>query len=413
MTSTDATAARQQATDEASRETPTVDVGVVAAHSPASDAERLESFAGQAAGDAADELRRATDVPWRFHEEEPLPLPDGEPRRPSAFLDEAMLRMAEGPYDVVVVVTDAPLRARASDLVPGLASPIGRVAVLSTRRLLMTSRGRPVRTLGSPTARWNGATLLLHLLGHVLGARHADDPDSAMAPFRFEEDRRSTPAFDADVGRYLRRIVGDIPEPNATPRDRLGLLAFHVRSAVRNPREVLAPLVRNRAPLLPLSLPKLATAAVAPTLVLVFSAETWDVGVHLTDAAAALFAVASVVAAAVYLTAAQDMFFPREPGRVVTEHVALVNVAAFLTMLAATAGLFVMVGLLMLTIQLFVFPPDLVTNWPTLENPVVTDLDLVRTAAFVSTVGVLTGALAGGIENRAAVRHLALFLERP
>jgi hypothetical protein len=39
--------------------------------------------------------------------------------------------------------------------------------------------------------------------------------------------------------------------------------------------------------------------------------------------------------------------------------------------------------------------------------------DLVRTAAFISTVGVVSGALAGGLENRTIVRHLTLFRDRP
>jgi hypothetical protein len=173
------------------------------------------------------------------------------------------------------------------------------------------------------------------------------------------------------------------------------------------------PLARNRAPLLPLSLPKLATAAVTPTLVLVFSAETWDVGVHLTSGVAGIFALVSVLAATVYLTLIQRLFFPRKGKRVLTEQMAVVNVAVFLTVLAAVIGLFVMVGLLMLGIELFIFPQDLITNWPTLENPEVGFVDLLHTSAFISTIGVLTGSLAGGLESRTVVRHLALFSDRP
>jgi hypothetical protein len=189
--------------------------------------------------------------------------------------------------------------------------------------------------------------------------------------------------------------------------------AFHVRAALSHPRQVLLPLARNRAPLLPLSLPKLATAAVTPTLVLVFSAETWDVGVHMTSGVAGGFALLSVLAATVYLTIIQRLFFPRKEKRILTEQMAVVNVAVFLTVLSAVIGLFVMVGLLMLGIELFIFPQDLITNWPTLENPKVGFVDLLHTSAFISTVGVLTGSLAGGLESRTVIRHLALFSDRP
>jgi len=65
--------------------------------------------------------------------------------------------------------------------------------------------------------------------------------------------------------------------------------------------EVATAVVQSRALTLPLSLPKLSTAALVPTLVVVFSAETWDVGLNITDGTAALFAVGSILLAAVYL----------------------------------------------------------------------------------------------------------------
>ncbi len=63
--------------------------------------------------------------------------------------------------------------------------------------------------------------------------------------------------------------------------------------------------------------------------------------------------------------------------------------------------------------ELVVFPPNLMSNWPSLEEPAVGFIDLVRTGAFISTVGVLSGALAGGLENRVSISHLALFPDRP
>jgi len=47
-----------------------------------------------------------------------------------------------------------------------------------------------------------------------------------------------------------------------------------------------------------LSLPKLSTTAVAPTLVIVFGAESWDVGVRMGNLMAVLFAAVSVLVAA-------------------------------------------------------------------------------------------------------------------
>lgn len=390
---------------------PGIDVGVVVAPSPGGDKESLESFTDRMAQDAARTLSSATAATWTVHWTEPAPLPDGRTRRPAAFVDEAALRMVEGPYDLLVVVTDAPLVSRKDRLEPGLASPISRIVVVSTRKLLVGSRGEEFRTLESDTVRWNAATLLTHLVGHVLGLPHEQD-GGVMAPFEFETSRQDVPQFDADVGGYLRGIADRVPEEDVA-RGPLRRLGFHVLSVARNPRKVARALVQSRAPLLPLSLPKLAAAAVTPTLIVVFSAEAWDVGVNMSDGTAVFFAGASIVAAAVHLVFVHNLFFPRKRSQVVTEHMALVNVVALLTMLLAMVGLFALVGSIILVIELVVFPPDLMTNWPSLEDPTVRFPDLVRIGVFISTIGVLSGALAGGIENREVVRHLALFLDRP
>ncbi|MFB6179983.1 MAG: hypothetical protein ABEI77_09700 [Halorientalis sp.] len=393
----------------------TVDVGILLSHSPRESRDDMAAFAERLADDVVDELTSATGAAWQFFACEIDKLPDTASRRPSEFLDEAALRMVEGPYDLLVVVTDVPLVSRREQPMPGLASPLSRVAVVSTWRLRVGPRKEPTRALDSPAVRWNGATLLLHLLGHVLGANHGGGSadDSAMAPFRFDPERRSLPTFDAYAERYLHRVATRIPEEETTERGPISRLWFHVLSAVRNPDQVVDALVHSRAPLLPLSLPKLSTAAVTPTLVIVFSAESWDVGFNLTNQTAVLFAASSILAATVHILYAQNLFFPQEHRQIVTEHTALVNVATVLILLTAIIGLFVLVGIITLFIELVVFPPNLMTNWPSLENPQVGLVDLVRTGAFISTIGVLSGALAGGLENRTLVRHLALFRDRP
>ncbi|WP_435346016.1 hypothetical protein [Haloarchaeobius sp. HRN-SO-5] len=57
-----------------------------------------------------------------------------------------------------------------------------------------------------------------------------------------------------------------------------------------------------------------------PTLILVFSAEAWDVGLNLTNRTAELFAIGSVIAAAVHHLYVQRLTFPRERSQVFTEH---------------------------------------------------------------------------------------------
>lgn len=387
-----------------------VDVGVLVANSPRADASELAPFAELIVGDAIDEFATATEVTWEVHRAKLDQLPDTAARRPSEFLDEAALHMVEQPYDVVVVVTDVPVTTRSDRAVEGLASPVSRIAVVSTSQLLKPLDGDSPRSLESEPVRWNAATLVAHLLGHIFGADHGET--GLMAPFSYDRSRRSLPPFEADVKEHLRRIATRVPEESSS-RGRISAMIFHLLSFLRNPQTVASTVIHSRALLIPFSLPRLSTAAVTPTLILVFSAEAWDVGLNLSNEIAALFAVGSIIAAAVHLLYVQRLSFPRKHSHVITEHMALVNVTVFGILVLAMIGLFVLVGTIILLIQVVVFPPNLMTNWPSLEQPTVEFIDLVRVGAFISTIGVLSGALAGGAENRMALRHLALFLDRP
>lgn len=67
-----------------------------------------------------------------------------------------------------------------------------------------------------------------------------------------------------------------------------------------------------------------------------------------------------------------------------------------------------MVALLALAIELWVFPPDLISIWPTLGTQEVGFPDL-RKIAVIDTDGVTTGALAGGLQRRRILRNMALY----
>lgn len=385
-----------------------INLGILPVLSPSADAEPFLAFTRRLADDIGRELARVTGVEWMPDVLDPSRLANDEPRRPSDYLDEASLHMVEGPYDLVLVVTDVAVVSRRQRVVSGLASTISRIAVLSTRKLLLSPRGLPLRRLDQPTVRYNAAGLALHLVGRLLGLRRGR-ADAVMGGFRVREDLSAVPRFGAESERRLRLMAPRVPERTRQVHGPVSAVRFHLTSATRHAGAVLATPWRNRAVFLPLSLPGLAAAAVAPVFILVFTAEIWDVGLNLAPWSAAIFAGASIIGATWYLLQAQNLFLPQKERRLLTEHLAAINVAVLLTMLLAMVGLFLMMVALILFIEFFIFPEGLIATWPTLEDPEVSLLDRFVLAAFISTNGVITGSLAGGLQSRSLLRHLALF----
>ena len=388
-----------------------MNIGLLIASSRGTDQGELIALAQNAAKEVSTNLSAASGIPWFFQMAGTKTLETDDPRRPSDFLEEASIAIADQAFDAVVVLTDVGLTSRSRHLEPGLASPITRVAVVSTRRLLSTPRGEPVRPLDSEMVQWNAAVLMQHLLGHISGLQHS--AHGIMAPFSFSETRREDVSFSPAECKALQKRSSRLPEREVVNGNVLQELFFHVLMAARHPMSVARPLARNRAPLLALSLPRLATAAVAPSLLLVFSAEIWDAGLGMNNTTAAVYAAASILIASLYLVQVQSLFFPRKEKRVLTEHLAVANVVVFFSVLLLLIGLFLLVGGLVLMLGLYVFPEDLMSTWPTLNQGRVDLFDLLQLAAFIATVGVTTGALAGGLESRNVIQHLALFEDEP
>ena len=257
--------------------------------------------------------------------------------------------------------------------------------------------------------------LLSYFLGHISGLPHKEAGESRiMLPFEFREGRTGIPHFNKEERESLRKRAEQLPEREQVGGTLLEGLIFHILMAFRHPRELIRPLLKNFALLLPLSLPGLAIAAVAPSFLLVFTAEIWDVGLNMSNQTTTVYALISILAASFYLVQVQALLLPRKEKRILTEHLAVANSVIFLSILLACIGLFILVGALMFVIEIYIFPERLMKTWPTLlDIPEIHWTHKLRLAAFISTVGVTTGALAGGFESRKVMQHQALFRGRP
>jgi len=220
----------------------------------------------------------------------------------------------------------------------------------------------------------------------------------------FTRDLKKTPSFNNSERKTLKRSAKKAPDRELLNGNNLEAFIFHILMTLRHPRDFFRPLLSNGAILLPLSLPGLATAAVAPAIILVFNAEIWDVALGMTNGTAAFFAIISIMLARFYLVRVKSLFLPRKEKRVLTEHLADANSVIYFSIFIVCIGL----GLAMV-ILIYVFPPDLMQTWPTLNIREIMLVDKVRLAVFISTIGVTTGALAGGLESRAVIQRLALF----
>ena len=112
-------------------------MGILLAQSQSANREELQSFARQLSRHVKEEMESTTGIKWMFHQTDPVVLENDSPHRPSGFLDDASLRMGEGPYDALLVITNVALLSRLKRTETGLASSVSRVMVISPESLLL------------------------------------------------------------------------------------------------------------------------------------------------------------------------------------------------------------------------------------------------------------------------------------
>lgn len=392
-----------------------MNVGVFIALSPRGNKEDVKIFSERMVQDIREEMNISTGLKWRFHYTDAAQLSSDDPHVPTDFLDNASHRMAEGPFDLMIVVTDVPLVSSNKRTEAGLASKVTRIVILSTKKFLTVTKDQPAYHLHSSAVRWNAAGLLLHLIGHILGLKHAPLAESkVMAPYSFSKNLHGRPSFTETERDNLRKRSAQFPERELWGGNNLEGFVFHLLMGLRHPWEIIKTVFQNSSLLLSLSLPGLATAAVAPSFLLVFTAEIWDVGLNMSNGRMIVYAVLSILGASFYLVKVQSLFLPRKEKRVLTEHLAVANSIIFISVLNACIGLFVLVGGLMFFIEAYIFPEGLMKTWPTLAtHGEILWTDKLRLAAFIGAIGVTTGALAGGMESGKIIRHLQLFNKEP
>jgi predicted Zn-dependent protease len=388
-------------------------VGVLIAHSPSAEPEGLKRLVDKALKTVDDEIEQTTGVRWVFKVAVPQVLEEGVAHNVSDFLDPAMNLMAEGLFDLVVVVTDVPISGPDKTLVFGSFSKTARVAVVSTRKFLEGPDAEEKRTLESKTVVDNLTVLLLHVMGHIMGVVHQWSRGNVMAPFRLETDRGEI-RYGQLVRKKFKKKARKLPDQKVEIAGALMSFVFHSVAFFRNFFEIVVPVLKGRAFRIPLAMTSMATAALIPTLVLVFTAEIWDTAFHMSSVVAAAFAIATILLGSVYLGLVHNLYFPRKEKETITEHAAVVNWVVFFSLIQALIGLFVVVGVFVWLLESYVFPSTLMSKWTGFEDgQPIRLVEKIRLAVFVSTLATMTAALAGGLDNREIVRHFALFSDRP
>ena len=323
---------------------------------------------------------------------------------PLDFLEIGFAEKLERDLPFLLIVTEVDLASSSLAYTIALPSPLTNIAVISTRRLdpgFWGDETDPERTAKRL------ARLMLHSFGHLVSLHHERDTANVMYPLEGVEDLdrmgRLTPP-------QLEQIVRVLPHEANERSAREGKAGFVCRTLLRNAGAIARAVMRANPLRLLTRMPTMLAAALSVIIVLLFSAETWDVAHAVTIPQIVLFSVVSLGAAVfvLYRAFAFDALLSRD--RRITESSVVTIAATFLSLFMTLLVMFALFGGLMYLAILTVFPEKLMESWPG-AGEATTALDHLKLSLFLAAMGVLAGSLGGRSDSRDLVRGVLFVLE--
>lgn len=314
-------------------------------------------------------------------------------------------------WDFALVVTAADLNARYRPFALAAPSQALDVGALSLARLDPVHREQKM----APEDRAERfahriAALALHVFGHLNGLDHESRPDAVMHPPKNPADLDACSLDFTDANRAeIEAEVADVADPRMeeeTAFERLGDVAFAIKALVLNWSDVADTVLQIRPWRFPFQLSKLTTAAFSTLVVLIMTAEAWDLGTRQPVALVIAISAVAIIGTSAYLVRKQGLL-ARRHGHTRTEQQVVQGASILLALGLGMSTTWVLLFGTALLLQALFFDAEILTAWAASLGGPVAYYHILAFSGFVAALGIGVGALGGSFEDQTYFRHVA------
>lgn len=329
---------------------------------------------------------------------------------PVTLLDEGVQERDIQRWDYVFVMTQANLRSYYKPYALGAPSRAVSVAVLSTARLVPPQF--PTTTEYQERAvvlARRICTLGLHLLGDLNGLAHADDPQTYMYPPEASEDLDRMMHYAPREHDQLRQEFSDVADLRLEELPEVvrgGVGRFYLRAIWIGADDIASAVLQAEPWQFPLRLSRLTTAAISTLLILLVTAESWDLGMSQPPLFVLQFSLVALLGTSGFILKRQRVLLRRGRHRL-TEQTVVTNVAMSVVVFLGMLTTYLLLFFLTLLLSYLLFSHTLVAGWAVSLQGKIAPYHYLVFSAFVASLGIVIGALAASFELPSYFRHIA------
>lgn len=352
---------------------------------------------------------------WQFPTVARRELQAGAPVEPVALLDGGEADRDTRRWDMALVVTPAELVSHFKPYALGVPSRAVQAAVASTARLDPEALPAFPDEPETGTAERHDVlgrrlhALLMHLFGHLGGLGHADDPQDFMFAPRALGDLDRMHAYSEEARAELLDELRDVADERLEEEETGASwrpVRFYLRAAWQERGDIARAVAQSQPWTFPARFSRLTVAAVSTLVVMLTTAEAWELGMTQPPVRVAVLSLGTLFGASTYLVSKQRLLSRRRVPRLSEQRVVTV------TAITSAVGLgmavtYLLLFTLTLVLGLTLFSGALVEGWAaSLEGPLAAE-HYLSLAGFVAAFGLVIGALGGSFEEESYFRHVA------
>lgn len=338
------------------------------------------------------------------------------------LLKEGTRQREQRHWDYVLVITPADLCAFIQPHAMAAPSRLLSAAVLSLARVGVNSAGRP--DSGDTQSESNQGVeadeqrsvdrltaLIMHLLGDLNDLPHSDSETNFMFRPAEAADLDKMRHFDDSALEQLQcelAATADVRlEEMPDLKGRSGLL-FTLRALWLGREEIGSAVLQATPWQFPFRLSGLSTAAISTLIVLLASAEGWELGMTLSSAKVTSLGAIALLLTSAFIIRRQGLLVHRPSGGGrLTEQAVFSNASAIIVVALGMVTTWLMLFLLALLVTTTLFPEHLVQSWAASLGEPIRFAHYLTLAGFTAATGIVIGALGASFEGQQYFQHIA------
>lgn len=328
---------------------------------------------------------------------------------PVELLSQAREERDLNGWDFAIVITAADLVSHYKPFSFAVTSRALDVAVISTTRIDPAAEDPATpENLRTQILRDRIKHLVLHSIGHWSGMSHHPDTGNVMHDIQSMSDVGTATQFTDRQRQLMTEKLELTADKRLEERSDVNVnraWRFSVRAAWENRGEIFSAVMQAHPWQFPVRLSRFATASISTILVLLMTAETWDMAMNQTPWNVVLILSLSLVVTTGYICHRQQLLI-RRSRRPLTEQIVVSNFSAVLIVAVGTLTMSFLLFVLGLLFSWWMFPAAVAETWAASLEESVSTANHLLLAGTVSSLGILIGALGATFENQNYFRHV-------